>query len=57
VVTLTATDQDFGSNGQISYRFGSGSRDNFLVYDNGTVVVSAFPNFDYDEYKQLTVQV
>ena len=54
---VTATDKDFGSNGDLSFRIGAGSRDNFVVLGNGSVYVSGFPSFDWDVYQHLDVDV
>ena len=57
VVTVSATDADFGSNGDITYRIGLGSRDSFVVNKDGKVSVSNFPSFDYDDFQQLSFEV
>lgn len=58
ILTVTATDHDSGSNGAITYRIGSGARDNFVVNAlMGVFTVSNNPSFDYDLFKNYTVEV
>ncbi|KAK7112050.1 cadherin-87A-like [Littorina saxatilis] len=59
VLTVSATDSDFGSNGEITYRIGTGGRDSFEVTRDGIVLISNNPSLDYDEIgnSPITVEI
>lgn len=57
LLKVTATDGDAGSNGIITYRIGSGTRDNFVVQDDGVLRISNSPSFDYDVFKSYTFEI
>nr|KAG5714951.1 hypothetical protein BaRGS_000439 [Batillaria attramentaria] len=56
LLTLSAEDGDAGSNGQITYRIGSGARDNFVLNSNGVLSISNNPSFDYDAVQTYTLE-
>ncbi|XP_076454207.1 cadherin-87A-like [Babylonia areolata] len=57
LLQVFATDDDYGSNGKITYRIGTGGRDSFFVRENGEVYISGTPTFDYDVMPNLNVQI
>ncbi|CAG2220021.1 unnamed protein product [Mytilus edulis] len=58
ITTVSATDADFGSNGNIKYYIWSGGQDNFAINaDNGAITVSTRKNLDYDNIKLYNVTI
>ena len=57
VKELTATDADFGSNGQISYYIWSGGQDDFTIDSRGRVLVSNRATLDVDEVGMYNMTV
>lgn len=58
ITTVSATDADFGSNGNIKYYIWSGGQDNFAINaNNGAITVSTRKNLDYDNIKLYNVTV
>ncbi|CAC5393761.1 unnamed protein product [Mytilus coruscus] len=58
ITTVSATDADFGSNGNIKYYIWSGGQDNFAINaDNGAITVSGRKNLDYDNIKLYNVTI
>lgn len=58
ITTVTATDRDFGSNGNIKYYIWSGGQDNFEINaDNGAITVTNRRNLDYDILTSYNVTI
>ena len=57
VKTVSATDQDFGSNGNISYSIWSGGLDHFTIDQRGQVTVSPGAALDVDNVRQYNILV
>lgn len=58
ITRVTATDRDFGSNGNIKYYIWSGGQDNFEINaDNGAITVTNRRNMDYDILTSYNVTV
>lgn len=57
LLKVTATDGDAGSNGIITYRIGTGTRDNFVVQGDGVVRISNSPSFDFDAFNSYTFEI
>ncbi|XP_071132012.1 cadherin-87A-like [Mytilus edulis] len=58
ITTVSATDADFGSNGNIKYYIWSGGQDNFAINaNNGAITVSTRKNLDYDNIKLYNVTI
>lgn len=55
--SVSATDQDFGSNGNISYYIWSGGLDHFLIDQQGQVTVSGGAALDVDTVRRYDVIV
>lgn len=58
VITVSATDKDSGTNGEIEYYIESGSKDHFVVNpDSGDIYISDRAKLDADEYNRYEVIV
>nr|XP_022319465.1 cadherin-23-like isoform X3 [Crassostrea virginica] len=57
VKTVSATDQDFGSNGNISYSIWSGGLDHFTIDQRGQVTVSPGAALDVDNVRQYNILI
>ncbi|XP_061175504.1 cadherin-23-like isoform X2 [Saccostrea echinata] len=57
VKTVSATDQDFGSNGNISYYIWSGGLDHFTIDQQGQVTVSGGAALDVDNVRRYDITI
>lgn len=55
--SVSATDQDFGSNGNITYYIWSGGLDHFTIDQMGQVTVSSGAALDVDDVRSYNVLV